>query len=141
MKAFYFPEGHFLAASQGIHPSYYWRGLLWGRELLQTGLGWRVGTGEHINIRGDNWLPGTSNFKLIQPSSVPPHYTKMAGLINPNTHSWNKPIIQQICSPIDCERILNIPLPPICSQDKLAWLPSKDGLFSVKRAYWFAFIS
>lgn len=31
-----------------------------------------------------------------------------------------------------------MPLPPTLAHDKLAWLPSKNGLFSIKRGYWFA---
>lgn len=69
---------------------------------------------------------------------IPSYLTKVSDLIHPTTYSWNISIIQQCFSPVDAERILQIPLPPFQAQDKIVWFPAKDGEFSIKRAYWFS---
>ncbi|CAB4316864.1 unnamed protein product [Prunus armeniaca] len=44
LKARYFPNSDFLAASSGSLPSFTWQSLLWGRDLLRLGLRWRIAT-------------------------------------------------------------------------------------------------
>lgn len=41
-KAKYFPTPSFLEVSMTSRPSYLWSSLIWGRELLQKGLGWQI---------------------------------------------------------------------------------------------------
>lgn len=66
-KSLYFPQCSFLEAKLGSKPFVYWRALLWGREIFNQGAGWRIGSGEHIDIRGDNWILGTTFFKPFHP--------------------------------------------------------------------------
>lgn len=55
-KEIYFLGIFFLVAKLGSKPSPYWRGLIWGRELLSIGVGWKIGDGFYINLRSDNWF-------------------------------------------------------------------------------------
>lgn len=54
-KAKYFPHTSLLEATVGHNPSYTWRSLMWDRDLLLTGLRWRVGNGRDINIFSSPW--------------------------------------------------------------------------------------
>ncbi|WZZ24801.1 hypothetical protein YC2023_008202 [Brassica napus] len=45
-----------------------WRGILWGRDLLQLGLGWTVGNGESIKVWSDLWLSTSSPITPMGPA-------------------------------------------------------------------------
>lgn len=49
LKARYFKHIDIMDASLGSNPSYFWRSLLWSREILWDGIVWKVGNGESIN--------------------------------------------------------------------------------------------
>lgn len=65
LKAKYFPNSCFLDASMGHNPSYVWRSLVWGRDLLKNGLRWRIGSGSSIRAFKDPWLLRPLTFKPI----------------------------------------------------------------------------
>lgn len=52
LKARYFPRSDFLNASVGFNPSYSWRSILKGREVLAKGLLWSIGNGSEVLIAG-----------------------------------------------------------------------------------------
>ena len=56
LKAKYYPNGDVLKARAGNNPSYTWRSILKGIEVLNRGIIWRVGYGTSINIWRDPWL-------------------------------------------------------------------------------------
>ena len=56
LKAKYYPNGDVLKARAGNNPSYTWRSILKGIEVLNRGIIWRVGNGRSINIWRDPWL-------------------------------------------------------------------------------------
>lgn len=56
-KARYFPDSDLIAADVGNYPSYTWRSIIWGRELLDHGLQWRIGDGKQVRIYTDAWVP------------------------------------------------------------------------------------
>lgn len=86
---------------------------------------WEMGRGESISLRNDNWLPGHTYFKIIQPQQG----------------GWNSQLVLQAFHSIDVEKILKIPFPLIPANDNsnLTWLPAKDGIQEAK-GYWFAFL-
>lgn len=60
----------------------YWRGILWGRNLLKEGIGWRVGNRSQISLRNDNWIPGSSYFKLYLSNYIPNYVVTVADIID-----------------------------------------------------------
>uniref|UniRef100_A0A803Q009 DUF4283 domain-containing protein n=1 Tax=Cannabis sativa TaxID=3483 RepID=A0A803Q009_CANSA len=45
LKAHYFPQTSILTVVPGHNPSFTWRSILWGRDLLASGIIWKVGNG------------------------------------------------------------------------------------------------
>lgn len=54
IKARYYKNTDFLNAKVGLSPSFIWRSILWGRQVLQKGTRWRIGNGEKIQIQASN---------------------------------------------------------------------------------------
>ncbi|KAI5318714.1 hypothetical protein L3X38_038422 [Prunus dulcis] len=55
MKARYFPMGNCL--------SLVWRAIVWGRQVIDQGLVWRVSDGQSIRVFRDQWIPKPFTFK------------------------------------------------------------------------------
>ncbi|GAA0164873.1 hypothetical protein LIER_29160 [Lithospermum erythrorhizon] len=53
LKGRYFRLSLFIHAKLGSNPSFGWRSLLEGRKVLATGIWWRVGDGQEIDIYKD----------------------------------------------------------------------------------------
>lgn len=70
-KGRYFPHSSILNAPIGQSSSFIWRSLLWGRELLSSGLRWRVGDGSSISLYTDAWIPILHSFRIMSPPLLP----------------------------------------------------------------------
>lgn len=90
-----------------------------------------VGNGEKINIREDKWLPRG----LIGGPANRDDPTLVSELLVREEAKWKE---QKLSELFDCEttrEILAIFLNPQLLADKLAWTPTKAGIFTVKSAY------
>lgn len=56
MKAKYFPNCNFLAASMGYSCSYSWKSVWSSKALLKQGCIWRVVSGEKIRVWSNSWV-------------------------------------------------------------------------------------
>jgi hypothetical protein len=135
LKEKYFPDVPFLEACVGSRPSYVWRSIAQSRHLLEAGLFWRVGNGLQISILKDKWLPDCCTVLVQSPMFVLHLEAKVSELIDPTTRKWNEHLISSIFSPSEVERICSIPLSPLMPRDRLVWAGSKQGLFTVRSAY------
>ncbi|XP_044374692.1 uncharacterized protein [Triticum aestivum] len=133
LSARYYPNGSILEAIPTRGISYTWRSILKGVELPKKGIIWRIGTGEHINIWEDPWIPRNNARKVISHKG---NYliTRVSELINPMTNSWDEDLVKQTFVPEDVRIILQIPIQEHID-DFIAWHFNKKGTFSVKSAY------
>lgn len=67
LKSRYFKNVDIMDAGLGSNPSYIWRSLLWGRDLIQKGLCWRVGNELHIKAC---LIHGSLEYLLSKPASL-----------------------------------------------------------------------
>ncbi|XP_043694289.1 uncharacterized mitochondrial protein AtMg00310-like [Telopea speciosissima] len=64
MKSIYFSKVDFLEAKVGSNPSWAWRSIIQGREVLKASLIWRISDGSKMNIWKDNYVPTLLGFKI-----------------------------------------------------------------------------
>ena len=137
LKARYFKHSYFLKAGLGSKPSYIWRSVLWGKEVLLKGYRWRIGDGKQINIFSSCRIPRLSTFKPITPPNLPGN-TCVAELIDEN-NCWKKDKIYQHFSKDDADCIVHIPLSRRQSEDTIIWHYDRRGQYLVKSGYQVAF--
>lgn len=70
--------------------SYIWTSLLWGRQLLNQGLGWKLGIEDQINVWAHNWIPSKSWLK--------PFVDNYPDLIDRQSKTWNMEVLQPLIS-------------------------------------------
>ena len=70
LKTKYFPNTFFLEARLSGNVSYIWRSICESRQVLRSGIRWRVATGTGISVWNNAWLPCPSTFKVITPVRV-----------------------------------------------------------------------
>lgn len=133
LKAKYFKHSSFMEAKLGSNPSYVWRSILWGRQVLHKGLRWRIGDGKQVKISGNNWV---KNFEIPRANPHPSLSMEavVAELID-GSNEWREDLIGQSFSKETAERILRTPLPKTPRPDKLVWHFDKHGIYSVKSGY------
>jgi len=56
MKGLCFPQGYFLQARRGSHPSWGRQSLIVGRNAISPQIMWAIRNGKKISIKDDKWL-------------------------------------------------------------------------------------
>jgi hypothetical protein len=135
LKAKYFPHSSFLDSNLVNRLSFIWRSMFGAKELLKEGLIWRVGDGRSIKVWGDRWLPTPVTHAVQTPINNLADTSMVEMLIDKEQGGWNSTLVQNIFSPVEAEVILNLPLSPLYSPDRLTWKDTNDGVFSVRNAY------
>lgn len=95
-KAIYFPDGSFLTAEMGETP-FSWRSILCARHVLRAGLLWKIGSGVHVDIWDDDWIPGIPASSFRKPEDC--IFQKVSDLINFDTKTWNIHALNLLFSP------------------------------------------
>jgi len=135
-KSKYYPSSSFLEASLGSRVSYVWRSLFQAKSLLLKGILWRVGDGSSIKIWKDRWIPSSSSHLVSSPVGVLGQEATVSELIDRERGCWISNVVSENFRKDEADAILNIPLSPNLPKDRVIWIGSKSGLFSVKSAYY-----
>uniref|UniRef100_A0A803PAT0 Reverse transcriptase domain-containing protein n=1 Tax=Cannabis sativa TaxID=3483 RepID=A0A803PAT0_CANSA len=131
LKARYFPNSSVLEADPGFNPSYSWRSLLWGCDLMKRGLIWKVGDGSNIHTIQDHWIPGL-RYKFY--ASPPPPDSTLSYFLSPSG-GWDLDRLNQHFDSSTVTNILHVPISGASGFDKLIWGQESSGILSVKSAY------
>lgn len=139
MKSRYFSEGNFLEAPLGERPSYAWRSLICGRDLLQKGLRHRIGNGESTRVWLDKWVDDPE--EGMRAPWIKNHSFEVNlranYLIDAQTRRWNYEKLTEIFVRGDVE-IMMRNQPVVDREDYFTWRFNKSGDLTVKSAYWLA---
>jgi hypothetical protein len=134
-KARYFPNSSFFDSKIGHNPSYAWRGIWKARHILMNGCRWRIGNGNSIKIMREPWLRDIEGAWLPSPQDQGVHNLFVNDLMLPNMKVWDKRKIESLFPMDVANRILDIPLFDMFGEDKLVWVDSPYGHYSVKSGY------
>ena len=118
-KARLFPNSSIMEATDSRLGSYAWKSILRGRDIIKRGAIWRIGSGEKINIWQQRWLP--RKHLPRQPMCRLENFENCMVdlLIDPNTRTWNKGLIDGLFVEEDAELIEKIPLSRAATKDTL----------------------
>ncbi|MCH89306.1 RNA-directed DNA polymerase (Reverse transcriptase), partial [Trifolium medium] len=95
---------------------------------------WSVGNGTSIKVMTDPWLRDTNGAWFPSPQVQGVHNFTVNELLIPNMKVWDKAKIESIFPLHVAKSILEIPLFDM-NEDKLLWIDSTNGQYSVKSGY------
>ena len=135
LKSKYWRNGSFMECGEGTRPSYAWRSILHGRELLAKGMVKRIGNGNSTRVWTENWLQNPiPRAPMYRQDSVVDLTLCVADLLIPNTGLWDTHKINELFTEEDAASILNIK-PMIHKQDRLCWGFTRGGSYSSQSDY------
>lgn len=94
-----------------------------------------MGNDTDIRIWDDKWLPTAPTHKVISPRLFLHSDTQVCELINSDSASWNLAVIDALFYLYEAEVIKGLPLSSLLPTDKLNWVASPNGFFSMRSAY------
>jgi hypothetical protein len=134
LKGRYYPNCSFWEAPRPRCSSYTWRIILFGRDLLKTGVRWGIGDGSKTKIQTDNWISG------VQPSMLKPLVPLLDNqtvdtLILDGSRSWDTDLIETLFSEEVAAKIVQIPISRFGDDDFLSWPNTRFGSYTVRSGY------
>ncbi|XP_019181990.1 PREDICTED: uncharacterized protein LOC109177143 [Ipomoea nil] len=133
LKAKYFSNSEFLEAQIGNNPSYLWRSIIAGQEILKMGVARRIGDGADTRIWGWGWLSDDSNPYLHTPCIDELRDARVSGLLTAEGN-WDTDVVRDIFVDNDVQRILAT-LISFIFKDSWRWIGDLRGKYTVKQGY------
>lgn len=131
LKSRYYENGSILEAEMGTRPSYGWRSVLHGRELLRSGLWREVGNGRSLRVWIDPWCDFGGRFNPLMKKTLINLELKVSDLLDFESGSWNEQMLADQFFDEDADMIKK--LKPLTEQeDYWCWKHEKSGSYSVK---------
>lgn len=133
-KGRYFSSSTFLDCGKGFRPSYAWRSILHGKELLQRRLIKSIGDGQNTKVWLEKWIMDDHPMRPINKLPMIDINLDVAALISPEK-KWQPEMVQELFPPVDANRILNTPVGGV--GDRHIWAYTNHGSYNVKSGLWF----
>lgn len=134
LKGCYFPNFNLIKMPKKFVGSFVWHHLDWGKGILELGIRKWVGNGASIRIYKDNWVPGSTSFRVCSPPSLGLDAT--VDYLLTDSSGWNLQKLNSNFSIDEIDRILQIPIGFGPADDTNIWNFEGTGIYSVKSGYW-----
>lgn len=135
MKSRYFEEDYFLQAHLGPRPSFAWRSILHGRDLLESGLKQMVGDGTSLRVWTSPWLEDGGMRAPLMKNIFVDLELRVSDLIDHEAGNWNRGKLDELFYPREVDIILKSK-PVVDSLDFKCWKHNKSGAYTVRSGYW-----
>ncbi|CAN1172751.1 hypothetical protein LINPERHAP2_LOCUS30273 [Linum perenne] len=124
-----------MQAGKGSNPSWGWRGILKGREIIKVGHRWQVGDEISINPFLEHWVPTSppSAPILEMKESIMDIPFSVAGFLD--NGNWDLIKLNSLFRKDSVNQILSIPIPKRQIIDKIIWQLAGSGEYSVHSGY------
>lgn len=131
----YFARSSFMECGVGTRPSYAWRSILHGRELLSQGLLQKIGDGTHSRVWIDNWLmDGTPRPPRYRQDAIVDLTLTVSDLLDSHRGSWDRQKVSEVIYEEDVDLVLNSSF-NLSARGQLIWGFSKNGSYNSKSGY------
>ncbi|CAN1755524.1 Putative ribonuclease H protein At1g65750 [Linum perenne] len=103
--------------------------------MLRSGMRWKLGNGQQVNIWDDPWLRGEDGSWIVSPMVEGLEHLVVNDLIVPGMPEWDEGLLGDLFSARDIESILFMTPPASNEKDRIIWGLSRDGRYTVRSAY------
>lgn len=97
-------------------------------------MGWKIGSGNSVNIVGQPWLLDEHNPYITSPVQGLQQY-KVSALMSMDHRGWDDEILRDMFNVRDQQCIKSIALTEGNDEDELYWGKEMSGQYSVRSAY------
>ncbi|KAL4341461.1 hypothetical protein GQ457_08G020710 [Hibiscus cannabinus] len=134
LKEKYFPNTELLHSRVGRHPSYTWKSIWCAQGLLESDIGWRVGSSYSINIWSEAWIDGAANGKVAT-NAINPNFTLVSDLIDHSQCIQRIEVVHSLFSEVQANQILSMHISSYNPNDTVIWRHDRSGCYLVKSGY------
>ena len=131
-KGRYYANTGFMECGKGYRPSYAWRSILFGRELLSKGLIRSIGDGQSTLVWSQKWIMDEVPRRPINKEMMIDVNLKVSDL-KLNENQWDGDKLQEIFPINEVNRILHMHVGNIADKD--IWAYFSHGSYKVKSGY------
>ena len=124
-----------MSASLSSRPSFAWRSILHGRDLLTKGLHKLVGNVLSLHVWTDPWIRDHHMRRPLIKNPIIDIDLRVSDLIDYERRDWIKEKLDDLFYPEDIKCILKS-RPVISKDDFWVWGHNRSGDYSVKSGYW-----
>ncbi|KAI5352205.1 hypothetical protein L3X38_005096 [Prunus dulcis] len=121
-----------LLLKQNCSPT--WKGIVFGSQLLEKGLIWRLGKGDNINFWKDKWIADEALIHMVEVSPDSSVDTIVSDFLMDGW--WDIEKLRRVLPEDWVQKIIGCPADlGGTTEDCQIWQTTSNGLFSVKTAY------